>query len=430
MRPRICVLACALAVLGSLAAAGIASAAPQHNHALTITAKPNPVIAGEGVLIYGDLLGPDNADQTVSLYHHVIGSSHGYTLVTTTTTGPTGFYEFPRPEGLIYSNRNWFVRGPAGARSRTIHEQVNALVSIAASTTVTDTNHSVVFSGHVIPNHQFEQVFLEQQIGSSDDWTTLRSTTLGPNSDYYVAYRWRRPGVHDVRVVFRRDDRNARGVSDSITIDVEQAQIPGFTINSSHPIVGSGGSVTISGTLDKPGTTTPEPNAMVQLWGSAPDHRFEVLADGVTDDNGDYSFDQSNLTSNTVYYVATMLGTSSPRRHTARLHQGVRDVVNMQSSSTSAAPGQTVTFTGTVLPDKSGRVIALQMLGSDGDWHTIELAIVQHDSTFQFSWTIGSPGTDTFRARITSDEENVGSASKPVSITVTAPPAPAVQPTS
>lgn len=414
MRLRVCVLACVLATLGSFTAAGLASAAPKHNHGLTIAATPNPVPAGQGVVIYGHLAGPDSGGQTIRLYHHVIGSGDGYTQVATTTTDPNGFYEFIRPEGLVYTNRDWFVRGPDGVHSRTVHELVIALVSITASTTDTDTNHAVVFSGHVTPNHQFEQVFLEQRIDSSDDWRTLRSTTLDPGSNYYVAYRWRRPGVHEVRVVFRGDVRNLRGVSEVETITVEQAQVPGFTINTTSPIVPTDGSVTISGSFSGPGGTP------IQLWGRTPDHRFVVLANGFTKSDGSYSFSQSDLTTNTIYYVATV---NSPRRHTALLYQGVRDVVTMSASQMSTTTDSSVTFTGTVLPDKAGHVIYLEQLGNDGDWHIVEAAIVQHDSTFQFSWSMGSPGTYEFRARIFGDEDNIGSASPPVSVTATAPAA-------
>jgi hypothetical protein len=431
MRLRIAMLACALTALGSVAIPSLASAAPRHNHHLTIAATPNPVIAGEGVLIYGRLLGAANAGQTIQLYHHLLGSGQGYTLVSTTTTDASGYYEFPRAEGVVYTNRNWFVRGPDGSHSRTVHERAIALVSIATSTTSTDTNHEIVFTGAVTPDHPYERVFLQEQAGSSDDWRTLASAQLDGNSTYTIAYRWRRPGVHDVRVVFRGDDRDLRGVSDPVTVNLQQAQVPDFTINSSAPISETGSAVKISGTLDQLGTTTPEPSTVVQLWGRAPHQKhYAVLADGTTGSDGSYSFNQPNLTTNTVYYVATLPVPHTARRHTALLFQGVRDMVRIQASSSSATTGQAVTFTGTVMPDKAGHVIYLQKLGKDNDWHTVEVRIVRNDSTFQFGWTIGSPGTHTFRARTTSDADNVGSASAPVSITATAPPASTLLPAS
>lgn len=65
----------------------------------------------------------------------------------------------------------------------------------------------------------------------------------------------------------------------------------------------------------------------------------------------------------------------------------------MRANTGSTPTGQTVTFTGTVLPDKAGQVIYLQKLGKDGDFHTVEIGFVRGGSMFQFRYTIGSPGT-------------------------------------
>src|SRR5205807_2144861 len=83
--------------------------------------------------------------------------------------------------------------------------------------------------------HAFERVFLQQQIGSSDDWRTLGSTFLGAGSHYTLAYRWRHPGTHDVRILIRRAVRNLAGASDPGPADIQPAQVPGFTTNSADP---------------------------------------------------------------------------------------------------------------------------------------------------------------------------------------------------
>jgi hypothetical protein len=118
------------------------------------------------------------------------------------------------------------------------------------------------------------------------------------------------------------------------------------------------------------------------------------------------------------------------RRHTARLYEGVRDLVTMQANESSANTGQMVTFTGTVLPDKAGHRIDLQKLGKDGNWHTVEVSFVRNDSSFTFNWVMGSPRTYTFRARIPSDERNIGSSSAPVSVTATLPSVTSLPPAS
>jgi hypothetical protein len=90
----------------------------------------------------------------------------------------------------------------------------------------------------------------------------------------------------------------------------------------------------------------------------------------------------------------------------------------------------TVTFSGTVTPDKAGRRIYLQRLGKDNDWHSVEVRTVKPDSTYQFSWTFGATGSKEFRARIFSDKRNVGAASPPVTITVAPAPSSALPPAS
>jgi hypothetical protein len=389
------------------------------------------VIAGDAVLIYGQLDGPDSGGQPIRLYHRPDGSGQGFTLIGTTMTNSMGFYEFTREESVVDTNRSWFVRGPGDSHSRTVRELVVPLVSISASATSTDTSHPIVFTGSVTPNHAYDRVFLQDENGSGDEWHTLTSTQLQGDSSYSIAFRWHRPGIHDVRVLIRRDVRNIAGASDPVTVNIQQAQVPDFTISTSDPITPSGSSVTISGVLDQPGTTTPEPQTAVQLWGRSPgDGRFAVLGNTTTGADGSYQFTEQGLTQSIVYQVRTLRARHVRARHTALLFQGVQDVVTMQASSPSATVGQTVMFTGTVMPDKAGHVIYLQTQGKDGNWHTIADQVVRNDSTFQFTWQAGSPGTFNFRARITHDRDNVGARSAPVTVMVTLPPPSSLPPAS
>jgi hypothetical protein len=425
MRPRFTLVAVVLVTLATAGIAGTASAAPRHDRGLTITATPNPVNAGDGVLVDGQLAGPNNGEQTIRLYHHLAGWHRGYTLVGATKTDSNGFYELPRAEGVVWTSRSWFVRGPDGTHSHVWREGVAALVSLATQTTSDSTSQPVLFTGAVTPRHPGDPVFLQQQIGSSGDWKTLKRGRLGTNSQYGIAYRWRRPGVRDVRVLFPGDARNLRGASDPVTVDIQQTQVPNFTIGSSLPVAPVGSTVTISGRLDMPGTTTPEPNTSVQLWGRIGSERgFTVLDNGTTDSQGDYSFTQANERFNTVYYVATLAAPHTKARHTAHLNQGVQDSLTMAASATSVLVGQSVAFAGTVTPDKAGRPIYLENLGRDGRWHVVRVEHVRYNSTYLFRWKFGAPGRFTFRVRIISGCGNVGSHSSPVTITATLPPPP------
>ena len=420
MRLRITVLACALSALACAAGPSFAGAAPVHNRGLTIHAVPQHIIAGEAVLIYGQLKGPSHAHQVIRLYHR-INPNPRFTLIGVTKTNANGQYEFTRQEGIVQTNRNWFVRGPGLTHSRTVHERVDALVSLAANSTSGLTRHPIVFSGHVTPDHAGGVVTLQQQKNSSDDWTTIGIARIGPGSNYTISHAWRVAGAYDVRVKFGGDARNMPAVSDVQPVVIEQTEVPGFTIQTSDPVVANAQAVTISGVLDSPGTTTPEPGTSVSLFAKLPGSAgpYSELTTATTGTDGSYSFPNVQSSTNELYLVRT---TFAPRRHTAVLFQGVQDVVTMTPSSSTSTVNGHITFTGSVSPDKGGHVIYLQKLGKDGDWHTVEARFVDNASTFQFGWTFGTAGTKEFRARILGGPVNIGGASTPVTIAVSQPP--------
>jgi hypothetical protein len=421
MRLRFVVLASLLTALvaGTVPAAG--NAAPRHNHGLTINAIPHSIQAGDSVLVYGRLKGGMVGGQPIVLYQHLDGFGGGYVAVANATTDSHGFYRFTEDD--VLTNRSWFTRGPDHTHSRTVRERVEALVSPPTTTSSTiDTNHRVVFTGTVSPPvHAGDRVLLQQQINGSDDWRTLKIGRLNRASSYTIVTRFRVPGERDLRVVLPGDRRNVKSVSDTTTITVQQAQVNGFTINTSDPIINFGDSATISGVLS--GTSSSVP---VTLCSRAADQRRFTCGQVAMTTNGSYSFTVSPPV-NELYQVRTNL---PPKRHTAVLFEGVKDIVTMNASSSSVPEGGTVTFTGTVTPDKAGHAIYLQRLGKDNDWHTVDVGRVRHDSSYQFSWTFGSSGTREFRARIPSDEHNVGAASAPVTINVTPAPTSSLPPAS
>ena len=81
-----------------------------------------------------------------------------------------------------------------------------------------------------------------------------------------------------MRVKFRGDARNTPAVSDIASVVIEQTEVPGFTINTSDPIVQNGQAVTISGVLDSPGSTTGEPSTSVSLFAKGAAERRPVPA--------------------------------------------------------------------------------------------------------------------------------------------------------
>ncbi len=419
MRLRFTLLACTVAASAAALVPSSAGAAPVQNRGLTIHAVPHNIIAGEAVLIFGQLKGPDHANQVIHLYHR-INPQPQFSLIGTARTNSAGQYEFTRAEGIVLTNRSWFVRGPGFTHSRTVHERVAALVSLSASSATGLTRHPIVFSGHVTPDHAGSVVALQAQKGSSDDWTTLKRGVVDRASNYNISYAWRVPGARDVRVRFGGDARNTAATSDVTSVLIQQQEVPDFTIQTADPIVANGQPTTISGILDQPGTTTAEPSTSVSLFAREPSGGpFRELTTTTTGADGSYSFADVASTTNELYQVRT---TFAPYRRTAVLFEGVQDVVTMQASSSTSTVDGRITFSGSVSPDKSGHAIYLEKLGKDDDWHVVEIRFVHGNSTFQFGWTFGTAGTKEFRARITGGPANVGGASAPVTVDVTQPP--------
>jgi hypothetical protein len=419
MRPRFAVLS-VLAALAAMAVPSIAAAHPVRDRGLTIGVTPNPISAGESVLIYGALQGTAIANQPIVLYHRVNPQAR-YSVVSRTVTSATGFYEFPRADGVVVSNREWFVRGPDGTHSLTVHEKVSALVNVSSNVSSTDTSTPVMFTGAVAPDHAGQRIALQVPSAHGNGWQTFASGRLNSASQFTITHRFARPGIETVRAYFSGDARNIASESDSITVSVQQAQVPGFTIASSSPIIADGQTVTIKGILDQAGTNTVEPNTEVTLLGHATGEPEQALADTTTGSDGGYSFTQMP-SQNMVYRVITTL---NPSRTTASLYEGVADVVTLSASPTTVSIGSPVTFNGTITPGSAGDLVYLQRQDAGGFWHNVGVHVVGATGTYRFTRVFGEPGTRLFRTRVYANGVNVGSASSPVTITVTGAVAPA-----
>jgi hypothetical protein len=423
MRRRMPLLASAcMAVAGTAAVPSIASAAPHpvKNRALTIHATPRRVIAGEPVLIFGRLEGRHTADQPVVLWHRINPQSR-FTVIGRTDTDGEGRYEFTRAEGIVNSNRNWFVRGPAFTHSRTIHERVAAEVTMTASADQGTTRHPITFTGQVTLDRTGGPVALQVQRGDANTWRTVAVAKVGANSSYSIQHSWRTAGPRTVRVAFPGDRRNTPAASDPSPIVIDQTQAPFFTIGSSEAITPNGSPATIAGVLDAPGTSTPQVGTQVGLYARAPHSGapFTLAQTTTTGADGTYSFTVQD-TANQLYQARTI--SVAPAQHSAVVFQGVQDAVSMGANATSSTVGGTITFSGTVAPDKSGHVVYLEKLGRDGQWHVAETSTVSAGSAFSLPWTFGTPGDKQFRARVLGGPANVGGASAPVSVSVSLPP--------
>jgi hypothetical protein len=424
MRLRFAMLAPALAAFAALAAPSLAGAAQSSR--LTINTLPNTIIAGKPVLIYGRLTGTHAAGQPVDLYRK-LSTSNTWQLAGVGATNSEGYYEFVRDAHVVFTNRSWYAVAPkVGVQSPPVHEWVSSTMTFAESTSNATTGQAVTFIGHVSPSgyHVGEQVLLQSEVGASgDQWLTVKTGVLNASSDFNISVRFRVPGARDMRVLLPGDIANIAGVTDPLTMTVQQTENPAFTINTSAPVLVDGQSATISGSLYTPGMTpAPEElNVPVTLWArQIGANRFQPVDQGTTGSTGTYSFDVTPQHS-TVYRVSTTFSPPALRR-TAVLLEAVRDAVSLTPSTLDAQVGVPVTLTGTVAPDAAGHLVQLEQLGTDGSFHVISVAFISPTSAYQFKWTPGYPGTYVVRSTVPGDRRNASGSSTPVNISVALPP--------
>ena len=405
-------LPCALAALAAVPAAAMAA---DQTIGLTISATPDPIVAGTGVLIYGQLDSGSPAGQTIRLYHRIAGARH-FSLIATTPTDGHGFYEFTRAEGVVMTNRAWYVVGPDGTRSGVVHERVASTATLTESATETTTGQKVLFSGTVAPARPGERVLIQEQSSiTGTGWRTIAHGRTNAGGAFSIVHAFRTAGEETLRAFVPNTPRNVSGSSDAVTLAVQQTQNPSFTINSSAPQLTVGQPATISGVLDQNGSTgTPRPGVAIELLAASAGSGFQEQAAGLTGPDGRYTFVVTPL-HNTAYRVVKV---ATPKAATATLFEAVADRIDLSASKSSPAAGEPVTFSGLVTPDHTGHAVFLQVQTPRGGWQNVQGTTLTRGSRYSLAYAFGQPGSYTVRARIFGGPENVGAASDPQTIAV------------
>lgn len=401
------------ALVGAAVLAAAATPAAASATSISINAQPRTIVAGDPVVIYGTLTAPVKADQPVVLHHRLAGSP-AFSVIQTVDTDASGNYEFTRLPNVVNSNRAWYVTSD-GARSKKVHELVESLVTLSgpsATTLLTGPAHPYTFTGTVAPFVAGTQVLLQRQSASGGaTWATIQKGVVAPDGTITINHVFSVPGDASLRVLVKGDGDNVQSPSSPLEYEIEQAENPVLTINGSTLPLPFGQSETISGVLANGG------GKIVTLFSSTDDTSYVRAAEVTAGIGGVYSFTETPVNS-TFYKV------SGGSKHSARLFVGVKDQLTLTSiSDTTIAAGGSVTFAGTVAPDKTNHVIYLERKNASGlGFHVIQTDTVGANSTFSITRTFVDAGTKIVRVEIPGGPENSGDTSAPTTITVTAAP--------
>ena len=385
---------------------------------VSINIVPRQIVAGEPVVIFGRLRCRKQAHaagREVRLFHHLIGQGGGFGYVQSATTDAAGFYVVSPADGVVETNRSWYVRA-LSARSATKRIRVAAAVTLSGPSEgqlLTGYPNRVTFTGTVSPADAGAHVVLQRQNATTgDDWRHIGGGFVTNSGAFTIAHTFVVPGDANVRVLVRSQRRNIPSSSNVLGYVISQAENPQLTIQASADPITFGESVTISGKLQGAAN-----QPVTLLTRGRHQHGFAHISQTQTNGLGEYSFPAQSPINNTFYRV------TSASQASAVLYEGVKDVLSAQVSTTTAPAGAPITFTGAVSPDHIGHAIYLERQGADGDFHVIEVGQVGAGSAYSISRSLYDPGTKVLRVFIPGGPENQGTPSQPFAITVTPAPA-------
>jgi hypothetical protein len=386
---------------------------------VSIDIAPRQIVAGEPVVVFGRLRCGDQAraaGREVRLFHHLIGQGGGFSYVQSATTDAAGFYAISGADGVVETNRAWYVRA-LGARSATKHIRVAAKVTLSGPSEgqlFTGYPNRVTFTGTVSPVDVGAHVVLQRQNATTgNDWRRIGGGLVTAAGTFTIVHTFVLPGDASVRVLVRSQRRNIPSASNVLAYVISQAQNPQLTIQASADPISFGEPVTIGGKLEG-GAGQP----VTLLARGRHQHGFARIAQTQANGSGEYSFPAQSPISNTFYRV------TSAHEASAVLYEGVKDVLTAQVSATTVPAGQPVIFTGAVSPDHTGDAIYLERQNPDGmGFHVIEAGRVGAGSAYSISRRFYDPGTKVLRIFVPGGPENLGTASQPFTIAVTPAPA-------
>ncbi len=415
-----------VAPAGASAAHHLKVALPHKKHArlspagcrINEFAEPRALTSGETAQVFGALKCPaGSAGQTVTIFEHSAGVPGGFKAVGTPTTAPDGTYSFVTP--ALTSNSAFYALSN-GAHSATRTVRVAPLVTVGGppegANIFTGARSRVTFKGTVSPADAGATVILQREAATAnEEWRTISTRGIvAADGTFVIVHRFSRPGDANLRAVVRPHGGFAiRGISNTLSYQIEQAQNPNLTINTSADPVSFGQTFTLSGVLA--GGASKKVALLARPKGSI---TFTQVQETTTDGSGGYTFTIPSATSNTAYRV-TGAGISS-----AVLFEGVKYVLTASASAASAPAGTPVTFSGTVLPGNVGKAVYLERENASGQgfFHVVDVGFVTSGSTWSITHFMFGSGKEVFRIKVPGDPSNQAVRSSTFPVEVTPPP--------
>jgi hypothetical protein len=383
---------------------------------IRLSVAPRLVYSGEKVAASGALAcaGTSAADQTVTLYEGSLVSP-GYSVAGTATTEANGAYKIEVTSPLTANSHFYALADGEQSASRSV--KVAALVALKGPAEGADlpagartgSRDTVTFSGIVDPGDVGAVVVLQRENAlTGNGWYRIGAGRVLAGGGFSITHRFLVPGDADIRVLVRSQARNVASPSNTLNYEISQAQVPGLSINGSPDPIDDGQPVAISGTLSgAPGTV------VTLLAHTVHQHNFAAITEVKTASTGTYEFPAQSPVDSTLYEV------QGDGRTSAVLYEAVKDLITASvSPGSSVQVGQTLKFSGTVSPERTGHVIYLEREDAPGTFHVVEVSAVSTGSTFSVEHTVYEAGTSVFRVRLPGDPQNSGGVSQPFTIDV------------
>ena len=361
--------------------------------------------------------GPSTTPQTITVYGRTAGASYQALGTTNIESGAYSFQSLP-----IKANTAFYASSPE-ARSPQRVVRVEPVVTLKGPNEkiplITGRTNAVLFTGSVSPQDAGARVVLQRENAiSHEEWRVIqRGGLVTENGEFAITHKFVVPGDANIRVVVQGNGRHlVRGISNELNYNISQKENPNLTLNSSGDPIFFGQPVTLSGTV------AGAVNQPVTLFGRGRGASYAQVAQGTTNNKGEYSFTQSPLVS--TFYRVTSAGKSS-----AVLFEGVKYVLTAGVSGTSVQAGQPLTFSGTLTPGVLGHPVYLERENaSGGGFHVVEVGTVGEHSTYSITAPIYGSGKENFRIKVPGDPANQSASSASFSVEVTHSPAPAFKP--